>query len=70
MLYVLYLSMLSMNNNNVKKIKIGEIILKKKNNEFYSPLNEKKNVLIHFQFTLFNKQKDFFFLLCQRHYCF
>lgn len=30
MLYVLYLSMLSMNNNNVKKIKIGEIILKKK----------------------------------------
>lgn len=62
MLYVLYLSMLSMNNNNVKKIKIGEIILKKKkNNEFYSPLNEKKNVLIHFQFTLFNKQKDFFF---------
>lgn len=63
--------MLSMNNNNVKKIKIGEIILKKKNNEFYSPLNEKKNVLIHFQFTLFNKQKDFFFfLLCQRHYCF
>lgn len=30
MLYVLYLNMLSMNNNNVKKIKIGEIILKKK----------------------------------------
>lgn len=55
MLYVLYLNMLSMNNNNIKKIKIGEIILKKKNNEFYSPLNEKKNVLIHFQFTLFNK---------------
>lgn len=30
MLYVLYLNMLSMNNNNVKKINIGEIILKKK----------------------------------------
>lgn len=30
MLYVLYLNMLSMNNNNIKKIKIGEIILKKK----------------------------------------
>ena len=30
MLYVLYLNMLSMNNNNIKKIKIGEIIFKKK----------------------------------------
>lgn len=27
---MLYLNMLSMNNNNIKKIKIGEIILKKK----------------------------------------
>lgn len=27
---MLYLNMLSMNNNNVKKINIGEIILKKK----------------------------------------